>query len=350
MSHSTTSGGVRRTRARKASGATAPAAPVMPRSVARRSIAVAARRAARVRRTRPFRQRQLEARQHRLHLRQFVGRHRREVLGLQHLARRKRERGVEFDFVLVVGARLRASSAAASPARAAPAGPAARACSPVRPYTRGSSAATIFSSSFGLRQKRSNACSNSDELLVPRHQHRRQRFAKVGLVGHADRLDRGDRVDHLGRPHRQSGRAQHAHEVQHVVGQIAPRQQHRGTGASSSADQSVTALRLHLGDDPCGDLLRDGADVVLVLEQHAERVGDRLRVERDAVERHQRFRPVERLGDARRLEEVHRAQPLRERDDLARQRLRRARDTCGAGSRARAARPDSRPSGRGSGA
>ena len=86
---------------------------------------VAARRGARAA-DRQFRQRQLEPRQHRPDLRQFVGGHRRKILGLQHFARRKSERRIQFDFVLVVGARLGQPSAAASPAPGATAAPAVR--------------------------------------------------------------------------------------------------------------------------------------------------------------------------------------------------------------------------------
>ncbi len=55
------------------------------------------------------------------------------------------------------------------------------------------------------------------QMLVPRYQHRGERFAKVGLVGYADRFHRGNRIDHLGRPHRQAGSPQHAHEIQYVL-------------------------------------------------------------------------------------------------------------------------------------
>src|SRR5438034_478897 len=65
--------------------------------------------------------------------------------------------------------------------------------------------------------------------------------------------------------------------------------------------------------------------IVLVFEQHAERIGDRLRIERDAVEREQRLGPIQRFGDAWRLEQIHRAKALRERDDFACERFRRAR-------------------------
>ena len=121
----------------------------------------------------------------------------------------------------------------------------------------------------------------------------------------------------------------------------------RGAGARlTPAGSSRPSLRF--GDEPRGDLGTERADVVLVLEQHAQRVGDRLRIERDAVERDQRLGPVERLGDARRLEEVHRAQPLREGDDLARERLGRLRALAPDDLELARARRDSRPSDRGS--
>ena len=70
----------------------------------------------------------------------------------------------------------------------------------------------------------------------------------------------------------------------------------------------------HLGLDflqqaPAFALL-DAGDVVLVLQNHADRVGDRLGIERDLVEFRQGARPVDRLGNAGRLEEVEFAQFL----------------------------------------
>src|SRR5437867_2134436 len=60
-------------------------------------------------------------------------------------------------------------------------------------------------------------------------------------------------------------------------------------------------------------------DVVLVLAQGTESVVDGLRVERHLVERHQRLRPVDRLGHAGEFEQIHLAQALHESDDLARE-------------------------------
>src|SRR5690606_36885143 len=63
----------------------------------------------------------------------------------------------------------------------------------------------------------------------------------------------------------------------------------------------------------------DARDVVLVLEQLAERVGDRLRVERQRVERDERVGPVDGLGHPGRLEEIERAGALHEADHLLRE-------------------------------
>ena len=60
----------------------------------------------------------------------------------------------------------------------------------------------------------------------------------------------------------------------------------------------------------------DARDVVLIFQQHAERVGHGRRIERDRVELGQRGRPVERLGDAGRLEQILLAQRLHEMHDL----------------------------------
>src|SRR5262245_25749584 len=63
-------------------------------------------------------------------------------------------------------------------------------------------------------------------------------------------------------------------------------------------------LGVHLVDQLLGLAAFDAGDVVLVLEQHAERVGDRGGVERHCVELAERRGPIERLGDARRLEQI----------------------------------------------
>src|SRR6266403_1954997 len=72
----------------------------------------------------------------------------------------------------------------------------------------------------------------------------------------------------------------------------------------------------------CGfglDLFEQPGDVVLVFQQHAQGVVDRVRRQLQYVELHQRLGPVDRLGDAGKLEQIHRAQLLDKADDLARQ-------------------------------
>src|SRR5271154_6085776 len=62
-------------------------------------------------------------------------------------------------------------------------------------------------------------------------------------------------------------------------------------------------------------------DVVLIFQQHAERVGDGGGIERDDVELRERRRPVERLGNTGRFEQFLLAQALHESDYLLRQLL-----------------------------
>src|SRR4029079_1597828 len=109
---------------------------------------------------------------------------------------------------------------------------------------------------------------------------------------------------------------------------------HRSAGAGvSSAGPPSSALARKGGlalllrrPDFCPHLVdqffRLGAfearDIVLILEQHPERVGDGRRIERNNVKLGQRRGPVERLGDAWRLEQVFLAQGLHEMHDLLR--------------------------------
>ena len=289
MSHSTTSGGVRARRAResaaarrrrRAGHAAQRRAQVdrVPRArgprAARAALAAAAARAARAS---PAPRASSSAR------------HRREVLLLQHFARRERERRVELDLVLVVRRRVGVASAAASPARGARA---ARAAFGVRPRPSRAAAAPPSSAraARGLRQNRSNACSNSAQCSCRDTSTAASASRKSVAVRDAHRLDRRQRVEHLGGTDRQPGGAQHAHEVQHVLGEAcraAAPPIARGIAPRFTGE----CPRLHLGDEPRRDVGRERADVVLVLEQHAERVGDRLRIERDAVERQQRLAP-----------------------------------------------------------
>lgn len=80
-------------------------------------------------------------------------------------------------------------------------------------------------------------------------------------------------------------------------------------------------LGLDLVEDAPAFALADAGDVVLILEQHADGVGDGFGVERKPVQFGQRTGPVDGLGDARHLEQVNLAQLLHERDHLGDRRL-----------------------------
>src|SRR5579871_3541041 len=84
-----------------------------------------------------------------------------------------------------------------------------------------------------------------------------------------------------------------------------------------SAERLLGELGAHGIEQLHGFGALQAGDVVLVFEQHAQgRVDDR-GIERHRVELEQRFRPVDRLGDARQLEEIELAQLVDEADDLA---------------------------------
>src|SRR5690242_8283172 len=68
-------------------------------------------------------------------------------------------------------------------------------------------------------------------------------------------------------------------------------------------------------------LVANREQVLVVLEHRAERLLDHLRVELLPAERGERARPVDRLGDARRLREVEPAEPAHERGRLRREPL-----------------------------
>src|SRR5438445_6220841 len=80
-----------------------------------------------------------------------------------------------------------------------------------------------------------------------------------------------------------------------------------------------------LADQARGFLAGDFLQVVAVLEQHAQRVVHGFGIERNAVERHQAVRPVDRLGDPRQLEQIACSQPLHASDHFLGQRLARLR-------------------------
>ena len=92
----------------------------------------------------------------------------------------------------------------------------------------------------------------------------------------------------------------------------------------------AVTVRRRAGDEADERLAPDGVDVVLGLERHAERGFDDVRVQRVPVERRERRHPVERLGHARHLVQLHRPQLLHERRHLRRRaaRTRAARVRC----------------------
>ena len=125
----------------------------------------------------------------------------------------------------------------------------------------------------------------------------------------------------------------------------SPRMRGEGWGEGPVA-ACPGGLGLHLIEDAGGFAAVQAGDVVLVFEQHAQGVVDRVRRQLEYVELHQGFGPVDRLGDAGKLEEIHRAQPLHKADDLARQVLARARAPYASGSRAHVPQSGSLPSNR----
>src|SRR5262245_31917068 len=97
------------------------------------------------------------------------------------------------------------------------------------------------------------------------------------------------------------------------------------SGVIGGASLRRAQLGVHLVDQLLGLAAFDAGDVVLVLQQHPEGVGGRRGVERDRVELGERRSPIERLGDARRLEQVLLAQRLHKMHDLLGQGLADAR-------------------------
>ena len=172
------------------------------------------------------------------------------------------------------------------------------------------------------------------DVVAVVHEQASQRGGGIGAAADVDPFERADGVEQASVMHVEPGTAQHAPEQQHVGGQVhepAPR---------ASARLSIA----------CIALAADRLDVFLVLEQDAERFLDGLGVELVAIERHERRRPVERLGDAGRLVELGRPQLLDERGHLVRQALRDAGQPGRDDAPLVLARSDSRSSSRRSGA
>src|SRR6202047_4886526 len=106
-----------------------------------------------------------------------------------------------------------------------------------------------------------------------------------------------------------------------------PPRARRGRSVSSGTGSRLRrcSLDLHLIEDAGCFAAVQAGDVVLVFEQHAQGVVDRVRGQFQYIKLHQSFGPVDRLGDAGELEEIHRAQPLHKAHALARELLARAR-------------------------
>ena len=126
---------------------------------------------------------------------------------------------------------------------------------------------------------------------MARDEHRRERRAEVFAVREPDRLDRLERRQRPRGPDRQSGGPQHADEMDDVFREAAFRRERHAPrgGPSRFRAASVTAALLPPALPRRGALPPRGerSDVVLVLEEHARGIGDRLRIERNAVERDQ---------------------------------------------------------------
>jgi len=74
---------------------------------------------------------------------------------------------------------------------------------------------------FGVAPKHMECLIEQHPLVGPVDQHRVQCPVEIAPVGDANRLDRGDRVEHLARPHRQPRRPERAGEM-HQVGEQSP--------------------------------------------------------------------------------------------------------------------------------
>ena len=124
----------------------------------------------------------------------------------------------------------------------------------------------------------------------------------------------------------------------------------RRPGSGTRRRPSGQAAGAGLGEVLAGRGAPDLADVLLVLEDDAQRLVDHVRLELGGAQRQERRRPVQRLRDARHLGEVRGPQPVHEGDDLAARAV-RARPAPGS-RRSRTPWPPSgsRSSGRGSGA
>src|SRR5487761_1606328 len=77
-----------------------------------------------------------------------------------------------------------------------------------------------------------------------------------------------------------------------------------GEGSLAALSLRRAQFRLHLVEQFLDLGAFELGDVILIFEQHAERVGDSSRIERHHIEFSQRAGPIERFGDAWRLEQI----------------------------------------------
>ena len=126
-------------------------------------------------------------------------------------------------------------------------------------------------------------------------------------IGDVDERQRPGEVDRGAEVDRQVRRAQRTVRSRPLLAAGAARRPRARTGSGRWRDRSRVSARSGgrsaagrgLGQVATGPVAADLADVLLVLEDDAERLVDELRRQLARPERQERRRPVERLGDAR---------------------------------------------------
>jgi len=113
-----------------------------------------------------------------------------------------------------------------------------------------------------------------ERVLVALHQNRVQRPIEIFARPDTRGLDRGERIHDRSGPDRNAGRAQRAGEVDDVFGETAGLRVCSFRGCfHSSGSLRRPQLSAHLVDQLLHLAAFDPRDVVLILEQYAERVG-----------------------------------------------------------------------------
>ena len=123
-------------------------------------------------------------------------------------------------------------------------------------------------------------------------------------------------VEHLVGAHVHARVTQDSGEVQNIFGQPPSARTWDDDGSHCTQRRPLGQVGLDLRQDGRRLAALHPGDVVLIFEQHPERVVDGLGVETDPVQLHQRPRPVDGLRHTGQLKEVHAPQPLDESDDL----------------------------------